>query len=97
MIESVTTTTITDSLGISLGALGAMVRTRDIVIADIDELVAESRAAGASWDQIAERLGVSRSTAHSLYGATREDILSRRRKAQAKRTKVLRAAGVAAG
>jgi hypothetical protein len=97
MIEAVTITTATDNLGISLGALGAMVRTRDIVIADIDELVAESRAAGASWDQIAERLGVSRSTAHSLYGATRADILARRRKAQSKRTKVLHAAGVSAG
>lgn len=97
MLVLVTTRTITDDLGISLGALGAMVRTRDIVIEDIEELVAESRAAGASWDQIAERLGVSRSTAHSTYGATREDILDRRRKAQAKRTKVLHAAGVAAG
>lgn len=97
MLGLVTITTATDDLGVSLGALGAMVRTRDIVIADIDELVAESRAAGASWDQIAERLGVSRSTAHSTYGATREDILDRRRKAQAKRTKVLHAAGVPAG
>ena len=92
-----TTTTTTDNLGISLGALGAMVRTRDIVIADIDELVAESRAAGASWDQIADRLGVSRSAAHAAYGATREEALDRRRKAQAKRSKVLKAAGISAG
>lgn len=33
-----------------------------------DELVQAARAAGATWDQIAKALGVTRQTAHGKHG-----------------------------
>jgi len=77
----------------SLGALGAAVRWRDMAVAEIDELVAESRARGATWEQIGERLGITRQSAHRLYSDEREHLLEERREAARVRAKAVQAAG----
>jgi hypothetical protein len=81
----------------SLGALGAAVRWRDMAVAEIDELVAESRARGATWEQIGQRLGISRQSAQRLYSDERERMLEERRAAARVRAEVIRAAGLPVG
>jgi DNA-binding MarR family transcriptional regulator len=81
----------------SLAALGASVRWRDLAVAEIEELVALSRSQGATWEQIGERLGITRQSAHRIYGDDREKFLEERREAAHERAKVIRAAGLPVG
>jgi hypothetical protein len=76
-----------------LGALSAAVRGRDLFIAEIDDLIVELRDAGATWQQIGDTLGVTRSTAQRIYSADRERYLEGRREAQKERSEFLRQAG----
>lgn len=78
----------------TLGALGAAVRWRDMALLEVDELVALAREDGASWEEIGERLGVTRQTAQRVYSQDRERILEDRRKAQRVRADAVHAAGL---
>lgn len=44
--------------------------------AELPALVAEARAAGASWSALARRLGVSRQAVQQRYGEKRADVES---------------------
>lgn len=81
----------------TLGALSAAVRWRDLAVEEIDELVALARSEGASWEEIGERLGVTRQTAVRVYGDDRERLLEARRKVSASRRSVVKAAGFSTG
>ncbi len=51
-----------------LACVGDIPLIEDVIGVLADECVARARSAGASWAEIADRLGVSRQAAHKRYG-----------------------------
>ncbi len=53
----------------ALQTIARLVETRDAALAAIDDAVKAARAAGYTWEAIAEALGVTRQAARERYGA----------------------------
>lgn len=76
---------ISEALSAALEQIGAGIEPVDLVgdipllesfVGDFcDALISNARAAGASWADIADRLGVSRQAAHKRFGKNRGEGL----------------------
>lgn len=56
-----------DALGDALGALGESTAARRNLDLATSQYVRDAKSNGATWQQIADALGVSRQSAHALY------------------------------